>query len=150
MEAVARLAAAGIPTTVMVAPIIPALNDSELETIVEQAALAGAKAAHYVLLRLPLELVELFENWLQQHVPLKASHVMSLIRQSRGGKENESTFGKRMKGSGLFADMIAQRFKLAIKRHGLNRDHTRLDTSQFTCPAAPSKTSPAPQLDLFT
>lgn len=149
MEAVARIAAAGIPTTVMVAPIIPALNDAELETIIEQAALAGAKAAHYVLLRLPLELTELFESWLNQHVPLKASHVMSLIRQSRGGKTNDPAFGRRMKGQGLFADMIAQRFKLALKRHSLNRDHTRLDSTQFTAPVKPDKISTAPQLDLF-
>ncbi len=150
METVSSLAAAGIPMTVMVAPIIPALNDAELETIIKQAALSGAKAVHYALLRLPLELTDLFESWLQQHVPLKANHVMSLIRQSRGGKTYDSAFGQRMKGQGLFADIISQRFKLTIKRQGLNREQSKLDTQQFIPPAKTAKTGPTPQLDLFT
>jgi len=149
METVSTLAAAGIPTTVMVAPIIPALNDTELETIIEQAELSGAKAVHYVLLRLPLELTELFESWLHQHVPLKANHVMSLIRQSRGGKTYDSAFGQRMKGQGLFADIISQRFKLTIKRQGLNREQTQLDTQQFIPPEKSARIRSTPQLDLF-
>jgi DNA repair photolyase len=146
LEAIAALAQAGIPTTVMVAPVIPALNDSEIETILEAAAEAGAKTGYYVFLRLPRELVELFENWLQQHVPLKAAHVMSLIKQSRGGKEYEAEFHSRMRGKGLFADMIRQRFKLAVKR--LDMEHrTVLDTSQFTPPEMTKNATP--QMGLF-
>lgn len=151
IEAVATLAQAGIPTTVMVAPVIPALNDSEMETIMQHAADAGALSAHYVLLRLPLELVELFENWLHLHVPLKAEHVLSLIKQSRGGKAYDATFHSRMRGKGLFADMIAQRFKLAAKRLNLERS-TRLDKSQFTPPeknGVQQSSVDGPQLALF-
>jgi DNA repair photolyase len=144
LEAVATLAQAGIPTTVMVAPVIPALNDSEMEHILEAAADAGARSAHYVLVRLPLELVELFENWLQQHVPMKAAHVMSLLRQSRGGKEYEAAFHSRMRGKGLFADMLAQRFRLAARRLKLENS-SMLDTRKFAPPRKPDM----PQMSLF-
>lgn len=144
IETIARLAQAGIPTAVMTAPMIPALNDSEMEGILEAAKQAGATSAGYVLLRLPLELVGLFEEWLQLHVPLKAEHVMSLIRQSRGGKEYDSTFHQRMRGKGLFAEMIAQRFKLAVKRLRLT-GREELDTSQFR---PPKKEGPE-QMGLF-
>lgn len=144
LETVRRLSEAGIPVTVMVAPIIPALNDSEMETILQRVADAGAHDAHYILLRLPLELTALFEEWLQQHYPLKAAHVMSLIRQSRDGKTNDARFGSRMRGSGLFADMIAQRFKLAKARLPFRPSPT-LDSGQFNPPRATS----SPQFDLF-
>jgi DNA repair photolyase len=146
IEAIAALAQAGIPTTVMVAPVIPGLNDSELEAILQASAEAGARAAHYILLHLALELVELFENWLQQHVPLKAAHVMSLLKQSHGGKADETAFHSRMRGKGLFADIIAQRFKLAAKRLQLGRS-VALDTSQFIPPQNPKKA--VPQMSLF-
>jgi len=133
LETLTRLAQAGIPTAVMTAPIIPALNDSAMESILEAAKNAGATSAGYVLLRLPRELVGLFEEWLALHAPLKATHVMSLVRQSRGGKEYDSAFGSRMRGKGLFAEMIAQRFKLAVKRLELS-SHTKLDTSRFRPP----------------
>lgn len=145
LETIAALAAAGIPTAVMTAPIIPALNDSAMESILEAARDAGACSAGYVLLRLPHELAELFEQWLRLHVPLKAEHVMSLIRQSRGGKPYDTAFGSRMTGQGPFADMIAQRFRLAVKRLGLEQ-WPPLDTSRFT-PPAPRKDTP--QLSLF-
>jgi DNA repair photolyase len=133
LETIAVLAQAGIPTSVMTAPIIPALNDSEMESILEASKEAGATSAGYVLLRLPLELVGLFEEWLALNAPLKATHVMSLLRQSRGGKAYDSAFGSRMRGNGLFAEMIAQRFRLAVKRLGLSM-HTPLDTAQFRPP----------------
>jgi DNA repair photolyase len=133
LETIATLAAAGIPTAVMTAPIIPALNDSAMESILEAARAAGARSAGYVLLRLPHELAKLFEQWLRLHLPLKAEHVMSLIRQSRGGKSYDPAFGSRMTGQGPFADMIAQRFRLAVKRLGLDR-WTELDTRAFTPP----------------
>ncbi|GBG15068.1 DNA repair photolyase [Novimethylophilus kurashikiensis] len=143
LETIARLTEAGVPTTVMTAPMIPALNDNEMEAILEAAHQSGARSAAYVLLRLPHELVGLFEEWLQLHVPLKAEHVMSLIRQSRGGKAYDSTFHKRMQGEGLFAQMLAQRFRLAVKRLGL-QDRSRLDTTLFQPPRDNSL-----QMDLF-
>ena len=110
-------------------------NDSELEAILEAARDAGAQSAGYVLLRLPLEIAELFEEWLQAHFPERAAHVMSLIRQSRGGKNYDSQFGKRMRGEGIFADLLAQRFALARKRLGLiRREGFTLDCSQFAPP----------------
>lgn len=146
LQTIRRLTEAGIPTGVMTAPIIPALNDAEMETILETARDHGAAMAAYVLLRLPLELAELFETWLQQHTPLKTDHVLSLIRQSRGGKVNDANFHSRMKGSGIFAEMIAQRFQLAAKRLGLTAPRDRLDTSQFKPPIDKEKSR---QLDLF-
>jgi DNA repair photolyase len=144
LQTVAALAQAGIPTAVMVAPVIPALNDSEMENILQAAKAAGASSAGYVLIRLPRELGELFEDWLNLHTPLKAAHVMSLIRQSRGGKEYDSNFGSRMRGSWQFAELIAQRFRLAVKKLELDR-WERLDIAQFTPPAK----APDPQMELF-
>ena len=119
LRAVRELAAAGIPTGVFAAPIIPAVNDCELERIVAAAADAGAHRAGYVLLRLPHELKELFRQWLQQHLPERAEHVMSLIRGARDGRENDPRFGSRMRGSGPWAQLLRDRFALACKRHGL-------------------------------
>jgi DNA repair photolyase len=146
LETIRRLAEAGIPTGVMVAPVIPALTDHDMERILELAAAAGGSGAGYVLLRLPYEIAPLFEEWLQRHYPLKAEHVLSLIRQSRGGKAYDATFHTRMKGEGLFAELIARRFKLACERLGLNRSRNTLDCSLFTPPAPPSS---SPQLPLF-
>ncbi|MBD9483379.1 PA0069 family radical SAM protein [Pseudomonas sp. PDM14] len=135
LKAMRTLSEHGVPVSVMAAPMIPMINDSELEAILEAARDAGAQSAGYVLLRLPLEIAELFEEWLQAHFPERAAHVMSLIRQSRGGKNYDSQFGKRMRGEGIFADLLAQRFALARKRLGLiRREGFTLDCSQFAPP----------------
>ncbi|PTU32509.1 radical SAM protein [Stenotrophobium rhamnosiphilum] len=134
-KAVRRLRDAGIPVFVLFAPVIPFVNDSELEEVIKQAAEAGAQGANYVFLRLPHELKEIFREWLQAHVPQKAEHVMSLVQQSRGGKDYDSEWGQRMRGQGVFADLIKQRFLLTCRRHQLqNRAVWRLDTTQFKVP----------------
>ena len=128
---------AGVPVSVMCAPMIPMINDMELERLLEAARDAGARSAGYVLLRLPLEIADLFEEWLQAHFPERAAHVMSLIRQSRGGKNYDSQFGSRMRGEGQFAALLAQRFRLARRKFGLdNRDYQGLDCSLFAPPGA--------------
>ncbi|MGE0765856.1 MAG: PA0069 family radical SAM protein [Hyphomicrobiaceae bacterium] len=135
IEAIRRLADAGVPVTVMVAPIVPALNDSEIEQILDAAAAAGAKDAGYVLLRLPLELKTLFREWLETEYPARAGRVISLLRSMHGGKDYVSTFGHRQRGSGPYADQIASRFRLAIKRLGLNsRSSGGLRTDLFCRP----------------
>jgi len=136
LRVVRELSAAGIPTGVMVAPMIPMINDSELEHIIEAIAAAGAMQAAYVLLRLPHELKELFKQWLEEHFPDRAEHVMSLIRSTRDGRENDPNFGSRMVGSGAWAQLLRDRFALACKRHGLNRGRMRnLSTEHFRAPA---------------
>ena len=142
LEVIRRLSAAGVPVSVLVAPLIPVLTDGELENILESAHAAGARAAGYVLLRLPHELKELFEAWLTAHEPLKAAHVMNRIRDMRGGKEYDSRFGARMRGTGDFADLLAKRFAMAERRLGFG-DFPPLDVSQF-CPSRIT-----PQLELF-
>jgi DNA repair photolyase len=147
IQVIRTLAAAGIPVNVLVAPIIAQLNDKDLESILEQAKDAGATSAGYVMLRLPFELKELFRDWLQQHYPMRAEHVMSLVHQMRGGKDNDPRFGKRMTGEGIFAELIRQRFNKACARLGLNeRDYAPLRSDLFVPPATPGM--PA-QLDLF-
>ena len=137
LKTVETLAKAGVPVGVMTAPIIPMVNDAEMERILELATAAGACSAGYVLLRLPYELKDLFKEWLTAHYPLKAEHVMSLIRQSRGGQEYQSGFGTRMRGTGEYADLIAQRFALACKRLGLGLGRRMgVDTTRFRVPAA--------------
>jgi DNA repair photolyase len=121
LEVIRNLSQAGIPVGVMVAPVIPALTDNDMEHILARASEAGARSAGYVFLRLPHELKALFTEWLETHYPLKAGHVLSLIRQSRDGRENDPRFGSRMSGSGLFAELLAQRFRLARKRYGLDQ-----------------------------
>lgn len=116
LETIERLSNAGIPVTVLIAPVIPVLNDSELETILGTVRRAGALAAGYVVLRLPHELDDMFMDWLTRHAPLKADHIMNRIRDMRGGKNYEAAFGKRMRGTGLFADLIARRFRLAGRK----------------------------------
>jgi DNA repair photolyase len=136
LETIAALSQAGIPVAVLASPMIPALNDMELERILEAAAKAGASSAGYILLRLPLELAPLFEEWLATHFPARAEHVMSLIRQSRGGKAYQSQWGTRMRGTGPYAELLRVRFEAARKRFGLEKGRAwQLDTTRFRAPA---------------
>lgn len=137
LETLARLHQAGIPAGVMFAPVIPALNDTEMESVLAAAADAGVLHAGYVMLRLPHEVRILFREWLNTHYPLKTDHVMNMVKDIRGGKENDPNFGTRMRGAGVYADMIARRFKKTCKDLGLNRQHLTLDTSQFIPPVMP-------------
>ncbi|TXH77329.1 MAG: PA0069 family radical SAM protein [Lysobacteraceae bacterium] len=136
---------AGVPVGVMVAPIIPMVTDHDLEHILETAYAHGARAAGYVLLRLPHELKEVWREWLTLHYPDRAAHVMSLIRQMRGGKDYDSAYGKRMRGEGPFADLIAMRFAKAHKRNGFDRLRP-LDVSKFIAPEPPKVESPQGEL----
>lgn len=135
LETVRLLAEAGIPTAVMVAPVIPALNDAEIETILMSAAAAGAREAGYILLRLPLEVAPLFRQWLHENMPERAGHVLSLLRDMRGGKDYDASWGERMRGRGPYAWLIGRRFELAAKRFSLNRSKTKLRTDLFSPPA---------------
>jgi DNA repair photolyase len=144
LETLRRLSQAGVPCSVMVAPVIPALNDAEIERILDAASVAGVKEAGYVLLRLPLEVRDLFREWLMANFPDRYRHVFALIREMRGGKDYDSTWGRRMKGSGPHAWMIGRRFEIACERLGLNRTKTKLSTDLFRSPR------PQPeQLSLF-
>ena len=144
LDALRQLAAAGVPASVMVAPVIPALNDAEIERILDSAAAIGVKEAGYVLLRLPLEVRDLFREWLMANFPDRYRHVFKLIRDTRGGKDYDSTFGKRMTGGGPVAWMIGRRFELACEKLGLNKSRTKLTTEHFK----PPRSGPQ-QLDLF-
>jgi DNA repair photolyase len=135
IETIARLADAGVPVCVGFAPVIPGLNDHELEAVLEAASKAGATAAMYVTLRLPLEIKDLFKEWLAEARPDRAARVMSLVRQTRGGLEYDSQWGSRMRGSGPVADLVGARFKAAVKRFGLNRQERSFDATQFKAPA---------------
>lgn len=135
INTIRALSEAGIKVTMLVAPIIPFINDSEIEDILQAGRDAGAVSATYIFLRLPLEVAGMFRDWLSEHYPDKARHVMSLVQQSRGGKEYESGFGRRMVGDGVFAKMIGDRFRVASKRLGfVSSDRFTLDTSQFIRP----------------
>ncbi len=134
LAAIRALSGAGIPTGVMFAPAIPALNDGELEAVLGAASECGARSAGYVLLRLPLEIKDLFREWLEAHEPNRARHVMSLIRSMRGGKDYDAQWNVRMKGAGPYAEMIARRFHMAVKRLGLNREVRPLTLAQFKRP----------------
>lgn len=134
LQTIASLAAAGIPVGVMTAPIIPMLNDKDMESILEAAYEAGARHAGYVLIRLPHELKTLFKEWLAEHYPLRAEHVMSIIKQTRGGKEYDSNFETRRRGTGMFAELIEQRFAIACRRLGFNRGNMSLDVNRFKRP----------------
>lgn len=136
LRAMRLLAQAGVPVRVMFSPVIPFVNDAELERVLEAAAEAGASNASYVLLRLPHELKELFRDWLEAHHPQRAAHVMSLINQSRNGRDNDPEFGSRMRGTGQFAELIAKRFALARRRYGLERSGQALDAAAFRVPPA--------------
>jgi DNA repair photolyase len=134
LETIRALSAAGIPVTVLIAPLIPVLTDHELESLLEQARSSGAQGAGYILLRLPHELKELFRDWLETHAPLKASHVMNRLRDCRGGKDYDARFGTRMRGTGIYAEMLRKRFRLASRHLGY-KDTPALDSSKFTSPA---------------
>ncbi len=136
LDAIRELAAAGIPVGVMTAPMIPGLNDHEMESILDAAAAAGATRAGYTALRLPLEIKELFEEWLRANRPDRADRVLSLIRQIRGGELYKAEFGTRMRGEGPIAQLLSKRFAAAVKRLDLNRVRYRLDTMRFAVPAA--------------
>jgi DNA repair photolyase len=142
--AVRQLTAAGIPVTVMFAPAIPGLNDHEMEAVLERAAEAGATGAGYVTLRLPLEIKDLFREWLEAARPDRAARVMSLVRQMRGGRDYDMQWFSRMKGDGPIAEMLAKRFALATKKLGLNAERAPLDLSRFRVPPRTGD-----QLDLF-
>jgi DNA repair photolyase len=134
LEAIRALKHAGVPTGVMVAPIIPALNDQEMERILEAAAAGGAGQAGYVLLRLPHEVKELFGAWLDEHAPGRKERVLSLVRQCRGGRLYDAKFGTRMRGEGPYARMIGERFAMARRRFGLDRPRVELRTDLFQPP----------------
>jgi DNA repair photolyase len=134
LDAIRQLSEAGIPTQVMVAPIIPGLNDHEIEGILDAAYDAGARDAGYVLLRLPLELKEIFREWLATEFPDRANRVIKILQSMHGGRDYTAEFGLRQKGSGPFADLIATRFRLALERRGMNRRHLKLRTDLFRAP----------------
>lgn len=131
LEAIKALSEHGIPVSVMIGPVIPGLNDSEIERILESAHAAGAREAGYVMLRLPLEVSPIFKDWLLRHYPDRFRHVMSLVRSMRDGKDYDAEWGKRMKGTGPYAWQIGRRFELAAKRLGLNRNRRKLRTDLF-------------------
>lgn len=134
LRVVSTLTSAGIPVHVSVAPVIPALTDHELESILQAGAERGARFASYTLLRLPWEVKGLFREWLREHYPGKAEHVMSLVRQSRGGRDYDASFGQRRRGTGAFADLLASRYRLQCRRLDLNQDEMPLDKGAFTRP----------------
>ena len=134
LAAIRRLSDAGVPVRIMTSPIIPALTDPELESLLQAGADAGASAATWVMLRLPLEVSPLFQEWLAEHYPNRAPRVMSLIRDMHGGKDYEAEWGRRMRGSGPYAKMIAHRFDLATRRLGLNQEQPRLRCDLFAVP----------------
>ncbi len=136
LEAIAALSQAGVPTGIMVAPIIPALTDHELEAILTAARRHGATEAGWVMLRLPLEVVDLFTEWLDEELPDRAARIMGLLRGMRGGKANDPRFRYRMRGDGPYADMIKKRFQLATARLHLNQERTMLDCAAFLPPRA--------------
>jgi len=138
LAAMAELAQAGVPVGVLVAPVIPGITDAEMERILDACAVHGATRAGYVLLRLPLEIAQLFEDWLRRHYPERAARVLALVREMRGGKLYDSRFGIRQSGTGVHADMLAQRFAIALKRLGLDRRGAvaALDCTRFRVPEA--------------
>lgn len=145
LEAIAALASAGVPVGVLVSPVIPALTDQDMEQVLKAAAAVGAVFADCTFVRLPGEVRDLFADWLATHAAGRASHVMNLIRQARGGRDNDPRFGSRMRGSGQIAKMIQDRFELACRRCGLSRKPPSRRADLF-CPPPPE---PNGQLSLF-
>jgi DNA repair photolyase len=143
LAAVEKLSQAGVPVRVMVAPVIPGLNDTEVPAIVRAAADAGAVGAGWIMLRLPYAVAPLFEDWLERHFPDRRDKVLNRLRAMRGGKLYDSTYGARMRGDGIMAEQIGALFDAAVRKHGLNRDRARLCTSEFKRP------EPGGQLRLF-
>lgn len=139
LQAIEMLAKAEVPTVVMVAPVIPALNDSEIENVLSSAAAAGAREAGYVLLRLPLEVRDIFREWLTTEYPDRAAHVLSLIRSTRQGMDYDATWGRRQTGTGPYAWSIGRRFQIACQRLGLNRRRLKLSTDHFRRPPTPGE-----------
>ena len=148
LQTIRRLAEAGVPVGVSVSPVIPFLNEPELERILEAAHDAGARSAFSIVIRLPWEVSPLFQHWLDQHFPDRAARVMARIREMRGGADNNSRFGERMTGSGVWAQLLRQRVHKASARLGLNRTRVELDLTQFRRPARPADLNPA-QASLF-
>src|SRR6202163_3977627 len=146
LAAVQALSDAGIPVGVMTAPIIPQLTDKDLEAILDAASANGARYAGWTLVRLPHEVKDLFRDWLAQHYPLRAEHVMRMIQQMRGGRDNDPQFGSRMRGQGLFADLISRRFDIACQKLRLKRDRAPMDISRFRPPRTEAQRA---QLTLF-
>jgi DNA repair photolyase len=144
LRAIRTMAQAGVPVHVNLAPVIPFINEPEIEVLLEAAAAAGARFAHYAVVRLPWEVNPIFQEWLQTHFPDRMQRVLNRVRDMRGGKEYDARFGVRMKGEGLWADLIRQRFEKGLARYGLQRNGTSLRTDLFEPPRAAT-----PQLDLF-
>ena len=150
LQTIATLAKAGVPVGVSVSPVIPFINEPELERILEAAAAAGATAAFSIVLRLPWEVNPLFQQWLDQHYPDRAARVMARVREMRGGKDYDATFGQRMRGEGVWAQLLSQRFSKAIARLGLNRERIELDLTRFKRPLLqPTREIDDRQADLF-
>ena len=138
LRAIRQLAGAGVPASALIAPVIPAINDHEIESILEAVADAGATQAHYIFLRLPHEVRDIFADWLATHFPDRRERVLSLIRQASGGRSYDSRFGVRQTGRGAYADMLASRFRTSCRKLGLNTEHDqhRLDCGRFLRPGA--------------
>ena len=148
LHAIEELTRAGVPTGILTAPMIPGLNDAEMEKLLEAGSRAGARHASYILLRLPNELRDMFERWLHEHFPDRAKHVLSLIRDTRAGGLNDARFGHRFTGQGPYADLMLKRFARAARQWGLDEARAGLDTSQFAVPGGAAVRADA-QLSLF-
>lgn len=148
LRTVRTLADAGVPVGVSVSPVIPFVNEPELERILEAAAEAGARTAFSIVLRLPWEVNPIFQDWLQRHYPLRAERVMARVREMRGGRDYDARFGSRMSGEGVWATLLRQRFDKACARLGLNAERHPLDLTQFRSPACEA-TAPPAQASLF-
>jgi DNA repair photolyase len=144
LRTIETLAKAGVPVGVSVSPVIPFINEPELERILDAAATAGASRAFSIVLRLPWEVNPLFQQWLEQHFPDRAHRVMARVREMRGGRDNDHVFGRRMTGQGVWADLLQQRFHRCCNRLGLSRDRVALDLRKFRPPAdhCPASTTP--------
>ena len=145
LKSIRALSGIGVPVSVLVAPVIPVLTDHELEKILEESKAHGAMGANFVMLRLPHELKELFTNWLENYYPLKAKHILNRLKEMHGGELYQSKFGKRMRGSGAYAKLIEERFRVACKKFGLNRNFYELDHSKFVRP----NNNKSSQLEMF-
>ena len=147
LHAIAELTRAGVPTGILTAPMIPGLNDAEMEKLLEAGSRAGARHASFILLRMPHEIKSIFESWLHEHFPDRAKHVLSLIRETRGGALNDSRFGHRFSGQGVYADLLLRRFTRAARQWGLDEMRQSLDCAKFAVPGGVEK--PAAQLSLW-
>lgn len=138
LKIIRQLRDAGVPVSVLVAPVIPMINDNEIESIIETVAEHGAGSAAYVFLRLPHEVKDIFKDWLEQHFPERAAHVMSLVRQASGGRDYDNRYGRRQRGGGAYADLLSKRFAVACRQHGLkDREYIApLETTRFRAPGA--------------